>query len=59
MPGRHTEGVYSFYGRTPSGFEYEVGTEGFRVDANWRQRHLSRFTLWGHHVPTAGEAAQA
>ncbi|WP_448510216.1 VOC family protein [Immundisolibacter sp.] len=56
MPGRHTEGVYSFYGRTPSGFEYEVGTEGFRVDENWRQRHLSRFTLWGHHVPTPAEA---
>jgi biphenyl-2,3-diol 1,2-dioxygenase len=59
MPGRHTEGVYSFYGRTPSGFEYEVGTEGFRVDANWRQRHLSRFTLWGHHVPSATETAPA
>lgn len=59
MPGRHTEGVYSFYGRTPSGFEYEVGTEGFRVDANWRQRHLSRFTLWGHHPPTPAEAVSS
>ena len=55
--GRHTEGAYSFYGRTPSGFEYEVGAEGYRVDENWRQRHLTRFTLWGHHAPAAGETA--
>lgn len=59
LPGRHTEGVYSFYGRTPSGFEYEVGTDGFRVDANWRQRHLTRFTLWGHQPPAVALGSTA
>jgi 2,3-dihydroxybiphenyl 1,2-dioxygenase len=58
LPGRHTEGVYSFYGRTPSGFEYEVGTEGFRVDERWRQRHLTRFTLWGHQPPAVAFAKE-
>lgn len=59
LPGRHTEGVYSFYGRTPSGFEYEVGTDGYRVDANWRQRHLTRFTLWGHQPPAVALGSTA
>lgn len=53
LPGRHTDDVFSFYGRTPSGFEWEVGTGGYDVGPGWRQRHLTRFTAWGHQPPGA------
>lgn len=53
LPGRHTDDVFSFYGRTPSGFEWEVGTGGYDVGPAWRQRHLTRFTAWGHQPPGA------
>jgi biphenyl-2,3-diol 1,2-dioxygenase len=53
LPGRHTDDVFSFYGRTPSGFEWEIGTGGYDVGPNWRQRHLTRFTAWGHQPPAS------
>lgn len=49
--GRHPDGVFSFYGRTPSGFEWEVGTGGFEADEAWRVKHFTRFSVWGHQPP--------
>jgi len=46
--GRHTDGVFSFYGVTPSGFEYELGTDGYLVDESWTSRLLTSYTDWGH-----------
>lgn len=40
---RHTDDVFSFYGPTPPGFEWEIGTAGYDVGPNWRPRHLTRF----------------
>jgi 2,3-dihydroxybiphenyl 1,2-dioxygenase len=49
--GRHPDGVFSFYGRTPSGFEWEVGTDGFEAHDAWRVKHFTRFSVWGHQTP--------
>ena len=49
--GRHPDGVFSFYARTPSGFEWEIGTGGFDVDADWEHKHSDTFSLWGHKPP--------
>lgn len=49
--GRHPDGVLSFYAQTPSGFEWEIGTGGFDVDANWKNKHFETFSLWGHKPP--------
>lgn len=48
--GRHTnDGVTSFYFRTPSGFQMEVGSGGLLVnDDNWRVKTWRAPARWGH-----------
>jgi biphenyl-2,3-diol 1,2-dioxygenase len=51
--GRHpNDGMLSFYARTPSGFEVEVGWGGREVDdATWQPTTHHRISEWGHHPP--------
>ncbi len=46
--GRHTDGALSFYAQTPSGFDFEIGTEGFQVDDDWEVVELKSYSNWGH-----------
>jgi 2,3-dihydroxybiphenyl 1,2-dioxygenase len=51
--GRHpNDGMFSFYARTPSGFQFEVGWGGRDVDdATWEPAVHDRISEWGHHPP--------
>jgi len=51
--GRHpNDGMFSFYGRTPSKFEFEFGHGGRIVDdATWEPTSYDRISDWGHHPP--------
>lgn len=48
--GEHTnDGMFSFYCRTPSGFEIEYGCGGTVVDdASWRPVDHPASSIWGH-----------
>jgi biphenyl-2,3-diol 1,2-dioxygenase len=48
--GRHSnDKMFSFYARTPSGFEVEFGWGGAQVnDENWRVVSYSTMSEWGH-----------
>jgi 2,3-dihydroxybiphenyl 1,2-dioxygenase len=52
-PGRHpNDRMFSFYARTPSGFELEFGWGGRRIDdAVWQPAEYDRISEWGHHPP--------
>jgi 2,3-dihydroxybiphenyl 1,2-dioxygenase len=54
--GQHpNDGMFSFYARTPSGFEVEVGFGGRKVDdATWVVGSYDRLSVWGHRPPAAG-----
>jgi 2,3-dihydroxybiphenyl 1,2-dioxygenase len=50
--------MFSFYARTPSGFDVEFGWGGRKVDdATWKVGHYDRISIWGHrpeaHTPPA------
>ncbi|MFI5296612.1 MAG: VOC family protein [Polyangiales bacterium] len=51
--GRHpNDRMFSFYGRTPSGFQFEFGWGGREVDdATWEPRTYDAISEWGHHPP--------
>jgi 2,3-dihydroxybiphenyl 1,2-dioxygenase len=51
--GRHpNDRMLSFYARTPSGFEVEIGWGGRLVDdATWQPATYERISDWGHHPP--------
>jgi len=51
--GQHpNDGMFSFYARTPSGFEVEIGWGGRKVDdATWEVRTYDRLSTWGHRPP--------
>jgi len=51
--GRHpNDRMFSFYARTPSGFQFEVGWGGRDVDdATWEPVVHDRISEWGHHPP--------
>jgi 2,3-dihydroxybiphenyl 1,2-dioxygenase len=51
--GRHpNDRMFSFYARTPSGFQFEVGCGGREVDdATWEPCVHDRISEWGHHPP--------
>ncbi len=52
--GRHTnDGMFSFYVRTPSGFEVEYGAGARLVDtsANTPPGHYDSVSVWGHEPP--------
>jgi 2,3-dihydroxybiphenyl 1,2-dioxygenase len=46
--------TFSFYARTPSGFEVEVGWGGCKIDdATWEVRTYDRMSTWGHRPVSA------
>ncbi|MED5463294.1 MAG: VOC family protein [Myxococcota bacterium] len=51
--GRHpNDRMFSFYARTPSGFQFEFGCGGRQVDdATWEVTTHDRISEWGHHPP--------
>lgn len=51
--GRHpNDRMFSFYARTPSGFQFEFGWGGREVDdATWQPQVYDRISEWGHHPP--------
>ena len=55
--GRHpNDEMVSFYSRSPSGFDVEIGYGGRLVDdATWTVTEITKPSLWGHH--RAGEHA--
>lgn len=56
--GKHpNDGVYSFYAKTPSGFDVEFGFGSVKVDdATWSVRSYDHVSLWGHK-PRAAKGA--
>ena len=48
--GKHTnDEMVSFYVRSPSGFDVEVGCGGIRVDeATWTTAEITAPSFWGH-----------
>ena len=48
--GKHTnDKMVSFYVRSPSGFDVEIGCQGIRVDeATWTTGEITAPSLWGH-----------
>jgi 2,3-dihydroxybiphenyl 1,2-dioxygenase len=53
--GKHpNDQMFSFYAKTPSGFQFELGCGGRRVDdATWAPTTYDRISEWGHHSPEA------
>lgn len=54
--GQHPDpdGTFSFYGVTPSGFDFEIGAGGKEIEpAGWRERRIDVTSAWGH-APTFG-----
>lgn len=51
--GRHpNDRMFSFYGKTPSGFEFECGWGARQVDdATWVPTTYDHISEWGHHPP--------
>ena len=51
--GRHpNDRMFSFYARTPSGFNFEFGWGGRDVDdATWQPTTYDHISEWGHHPP--------
>lgn len=44
--------MFSFYARTPSGFDVEFGWGGRKIDdATWKVAHYDRVSVWGHRIP--------
>ena len=47
--GRHTnDRMFSFYVRSPSGFEIEFGADAIEIDEGWHVRRYDRTSAWGH-----------
>jgi len=43
--------MFSFYARTPSGFDVEFGWGGRKIDdATWKVDRYDRMSVWGHHM---------
>ena len=51
--GRHpNDKMFSFYAKTPSGFQFEFGCNGRQVDdATWEPTVHDCVSEWGHHPP--------
>tara|TARA_R110001583_G_scaffold182192_1_gene339801 strand:- start:3208 stop:4101 length:894 start_codon:yes stop_codon:yes gene_type:complete len=49
--GHHpNDKMFSFYARTPSGFNFEFGWGGVVIDdASWEVKSYSQLSDWGHH----------
>jgi len=49
--GQHPapDSTFSFYGSTPSGFDFEIGAGTQEIDpASWQSRHMHQTSSWGH-----------
>ena len=49
--GQHPapDGTFSFYGATPSGFDFEIGAGARQIEPDgWTVRHATRTSAWGH-----------
>ncbi len=57
--GRHpNDRMFSFYGLTPSGFAFELGCGGRKVDdGTWQPRTYDRISEWGHRRPARPKTA--
>ena len=51
--GKHpNDKMFSFYAKTPSGFQFEFGWGGQKVDdATWEPTTYDHISEWGHHPP--------
>ena len=51
--GKHpNDKMFSFYAKTPSGFQFEFGWGGREVDdATWKPTTYDHISEWGHHPP--------
>jgi 2,3-dihydroxybiphenyl 1,2-dioxygenase len=51
--GRHpNDRMFSFYAKTPSGFEFEYGWGARTIDdAGWKPTTYDHISEWGHHPP--------
>jgi 2,3-dihydroxybiphenyl 1,2-dioxygenase len=51
--GRHpNDRMFSFYAKTPSGFQFEFGWGGRHVDdSTWEPTEYQCISEWGHHPP--------
>ena len=49
--GRHPDGIFSFYCKSPSGMEFEVGAGSVLVDGDWPVDTWYETTDWGHFTP--------
>jgi 2,3-dihydroxybiphenyl 1,2-dioxygenase len=51
--GKHpNDKMFSFYAKTPSGFQFEFGWGGREVDdATWEPTTYAHISEWGHHPP--------
>ena len=51
--GRHSnDKMFSFYAKTPSGFEFEFGADAIEIDDSvWKPQVYTRGSDWGHHRP--------
>lgn len=51
--GMHpNDNMFSFYVRTPSGFNIEYGWGGLVIDDDtWQVQHLNQLSTWGHRPP--------
>jgi len=51
--GRHpNDKMFSFYAHTPSGFQFEYGWGGRRIDdSDWSPTTYGQVSEWGHHPP--------
>jgi 2,3-dihydroxybiphenyl 1,2-dioxygenase len=46
--------MFSFYARTPSGFDVEFGWGGRKIDdATWKADRYDRLSVWGHRMPAS------
>ncbi len=56
--GRHpNDRMVSFYGLTPSGFAFELGCGGRKVDdSDWQVRTYDRISDWGHRLQASRSA---
>jgi 3,4-dihydroxy-9,10-secoandrosta-1,3,5(10)-triene-9,17-dione 4,5-dioxygenase len=54
--GKHTnDHMVSFYSRSPSGFQVEIGCGGRLVDdETWLVTQLTKPSFWGHRSPATG-----
>lgn len=49
--GKHpNDRMFSFYGQTPAGFNFEFGAGAVQVDDNWEVVTYDRISAWGHHT---------